>query len=138
MICFEIWINGERVCVAGAEDMRSIHASLISTKSIKGAVFMAGVDTVNADAKRQIAKWIDRELDVNDEIKLKIIESESPDNPESVNSFGKKDKNSETNHFHCSFCGLNEEEAGHIVVGFQANICCNCFNLIKDSFNEKA
>jgi len=138
MICFEVWVNDERACVAGAEKMRNMDASLITTNTINGAVFLVSVDTEDSKSLKESGNWIGRELNINDEIKVKIVESEAPDKPKSVKSFGTKLDVTGKKLIYCSFCGQSEEEAERIVAGFQANVCSECFKLLGEVFNEKA
>lgn len=138
MICFEAWVNGELACVAGAEKMENIHASLFYINTTNSAVFSVDVVTENSESLKESVKWIGRELNVNDEIKVKIVESEAPDKPQSVKSFGTKLDSTGKKHIHCSFCGQSEEEAERMVAGFQANVCSECFKLLEELFNEKA
>jgi len=141
MICFEVWINGERACVAGAEKMRSIHASLIYVNKIhgaNGAVFMVGVDTESSESLKESASWLGRELNINDEINIKIVESGTPDKPETVKSFGTKIGPNGDAVRYCSFCGKSEADAGRLVAGFNANVCSDCTNLAADIFRDEA
>jgi hypothetical protein len=138
MICYEVWVNGERACVAGAKKMKSLHASLIFPKQTSQALFMVGAETEPTESLKESANWIGRELNINDEIKIKIIESETPDKPESIKSFGTKIGSKGEKLVYCSFCGQSEKEAERIVAGFQANVCSECFKLLADIFNEKA
>jgi hypothetical protein len=74
----------------------------------------------------------------NDEVRIKIIESESPDKPASTKTFGTKTDPEGRKLVYCSFCGQSEKDAEKIVAGAGANVCSECFKLLEEIFHEKA
>ena len=137
MICYEVSVNGKRVCTAGAEKMRSVHASLIFPKQINRALFMVGVETEPTDSFRESASWIDRALKLNDEIKIKIVERKAADKPKSIKSFGTKTTATGKKKLSCSFCGKGEKQVPRLIVGPYANVCSECVQLALDILNDE-
>jgi hypothetical protein len=74
----------------------------------------------------------------NDEVRIKIIESQAPDKPASTKTFGTKSDPQGRKLIYCSFCGQSEKEAEKIVAGAGANVCSECFKLLEEIFHEKA
>lgn len=138
MICYEIWVNGERVCLAGAERIRGVQASLILPGHGKSALFFVNADTEPSETLRETFNWAHREIHLNDELKIKLVESETPDRPASVKSFGTKTEGTGEKKISCSFCGQSQDEVKKIVAGHQANVCSECFKLLEEIFNEQA
>jgi hypothetical protein len=138
MLCYEVWVNGERVCVAGAEGMSGMQALLARPGDGNAALFLVSGDTVPSKTLRETYEWLGRELHANDEVRIRLVESDSPDRPESVKSFGTKKEETGTKKVFCSFCGQGQDETKKIVAGFQANVCSECFELLGEIFNEKA
>jgi ClpX C4-type zinc finger protein len=137
MICYEVWVNGKRLCTAGAEKMRSIYASLIFPKQINRALFMVGVDTEPTKSLRENVFWVDRGLKLNDEIKIKIVERHTADKPKSVKSFGTKITASGKKKLSCSFCGKGEKQVPRLITGSGANVCSECVQLAVDILNDE-
>ena len=138
MLCYEVWVNGERACVAGAESMRGMQALVTRPGDRNIALFLVSGDTEPSKTLRETYTWLGRELHTNDEVRIKLVESDSPDRPESVKSFGTKTEETGAKQIFCSFCGQSQSEARKIVAGFQANVCSECFELLGEIFNEKA
>ena len=136
MHCYEIWINGKRVCVAGAANTRGVQATMILRNA--SSLFFVRADTEESISPRESFKWLSRELTPSDEVRIKIVESESPDKPESITTFGTKTDTEGRKLLHCSFCGQSEKEAKKMVTGFGANVCSECFKLLAESFGEQA
>lgn len=138
MICYEIWVNGERVCLAGAERIRGIQAMLILPDQGKSAHFFVNAETEPSETLMETFSWINREITVNDELKIKLVQSETPDHPSSIKSFGTKTEETGKKKIFCSFCGQSQDKAEKIVAGHQANVCSECFKLLGEIFNEQA
>ena len=46
MLCYEIWVNGKRACVAGAENVRGLQVSLIL--NVSAALLFVRADTAES------------------------------------------------------------------------------------------
>ena len=136
MLCYEVWVNGERACVAGAENLRGLQASLIL--NVSAALLFVRADTAESAPLRESFRWLSRELTCDDEVRIKIVESETPDKPEATQTFGTKTDTEGRKLVYCSFCAQSEKEAEKMVAGFGANVCSECFKLLEEIFHEKA
>ena len=131
MKCFEIRINGEKVCTAGVGDSGVLN-SFVSfmtrkeqdeTPNDSGAenlfITVSGIANLEEDASNHL-EWLHQDLNVGDEIVIKIIEASSCDEPNS----------SEVSYLACSFCGKGQAEVVQLVAGPRVFICNEC---IQDS-----
>jgi|SRR5216683_1263147 len=99
MLCFEVHLNGQRLCTAGIGDFGVLSAMItwVSHTPEKLARWAAEglpeidamrvdleVGGLNEDASeiREHVKWIKRSLAVGDEIKLQITEARESDSPQ--------------------------------------------------------
>ena len=98
MLCFEVHLNGQRLCTAGIGDFGVLSAMItwVSHTPEKpgrpSAAHRASdamrvdleVGGLNEDASeiREHVKWIKRSLAVGDEIKLQITEARESDSPQ--------------------------------------------------------
>lgn len=126
------------MCLAGAERIRGVQASLILPGHGNSALFFVSADTEPSETLMETFNWINRELKANDELKIKLVESATPDRPASIKSFGTKSEETGKKKIFCSFCGQSQDEAKKIVAGHQANVCSECFKLLGEIFNEQA
>lgn len=86
MIAFEIWLNGEHICTAGVEQKGSLNAittwakrtDSISEEELK---FYVGGLVCDSEDNNVFFKWIDRNLEVGDEINIKIVQASEVDKP---------------------------------------------------------
>lgn len=130
MKCFEITINGEKVCTAGVGDDGVLN-SIVSFVRRNNQDETAGSQTnevyesldirvggiANRDAgEMHNLEWLQRDLNVGDEIVIKIIEASSCDDPP-----GK-----EVSYMDCSFCGKKQAEVSKLIAGPAVFICNEC------------
>jgi hypothetical protein len=118
MICFEVYINGQKVCLAGVGDdgVLSVMASFIASSESQRTDFrVGGLIKVDAEIQQQV-EWIDREVNVGDDITIKIVESENYDTP----------MNGRTQYLQCSFCRKKQEEVSKLIAGSNNYICNEC------------
>lgn len=86
MICFEILVNGELACRAGADDLQSL-STLISWRR-KPFKLSADLEEPNPQIivggvteGRERPQWLEKALSVGDELTIRIVESSSADQP---------------------------------------------------------
>ena len=80
MRAFEIHLNGEKICVAGLEEgtlLFSIGCS--EDKRGEGGI---GLGMTGIRLTQETVRWQQRPLRINDEIQIKIVETETVDEPE--------------------------------------------------------
>lgn len=94
MIAFEIWVNGEHICTAGIQQFGSVSAITTWAKRIDSTsdkltegeheeeldLNVAGL-TYDSEGNNVFLKWINRTLEVGDEINLKIVQTSEVDKP---------------------------------------------------------
>lgn len=127
MKCFEVTINGQKVCTAGIGDYGVLNSVLsfvvgkessdptTPSQSLELAVFGVSTSTVGVSENLE---WLRRrDLMVGDEIVIRIIEASECDQPAST-------------YIDCSFCGKNQAEAKTLIAGPAVYICDEC---VRDS-----
>ena len=87
MKCFDLYINGEKICRAGMEELGVMSCIIGFAKESEHypedelAVSLGGL-YVNPAGDSVHPRWIERtNLNVGDEIKIRIVESEDSDLP---------------------------------------------------------
>ena len=130
MICFEVYINGQKVCLAGIgnDGVLSIMTTFIASGESQRTDFRVGVlIKIDAETQQQV-EWLDRELKVGDEITIKIVEAENYDAP----------MNGRTQSLQCSFCGKQQDEVSKLIAGPNNYICNECVVLCSQAIAEGA
>ncbi len=80
MRALEVYLNGEKLCVAGFADDVSLVAAVGFVNDLPCDLTVAGCIGSNRD----FAKWVNRDLNIGDEVAVKIVEAEGADQPISV------------------------------------------------------
>ena len=115
MICFEVNINGQKVCLAGVGDngVLSIMTTFFASSEMQKTDFRVGGSIkVDAETSQQM-DWVHRELAVGDVLTVKIVEADNYDLP----------SNQKTKYLQCSFCGKKQEEILNLIAGPNNYIC---------------
>jgi hypothetical protein len=82
MVCFEFWVNGTRVGVAGVGDQG------VLTTTVYGMVKDGAAESIRANVggvehpSGQRLNWLNRSLELGDSLMIKVVELESCDEPE--------------------------------------------------------
>ena len=133
MICFEVWINGEKKCIAGEEDI-TLSAFIAYIRSEKSENQGTSRISINISGTRNLGNnitqgvdWLKSELSIGDEIIIKITDSDHADNPTEIFP---KDKQE------CSFCKKTSSSVKKIIVGARAKICDECVELCIESIAD--
>ena len=89
MLCLEVAVNGERYCLAGADDVWAVYAKVASRRPILG-LFGSGFDLSvrgwrDGNSLREAigpywGEWV-RHLKVGDVVTTRLVESNVPDSP---------------------------------------------------------
>ena len=80
MRAFEIWVNGERVCVAGSEHTNVLNATITYLSRRQEFDMRVGA-IITDDDPRKYAYWVKRTLSIGDVVELKIVEVPEADDP---------------------------------------------------------
>jgi hypothetical protein len=140
MKCFEVTINGKTICTAGIEDgvlsaiLSYAKRRIISSEGSEDQALeinesldirVGGLEDIEPGASAHV-EWLVQEISVGDEIRIKIIDSTTCDEPTSK----------EITYVECAFCGKKQSEVQKLIAGPSAHICneCvgNCFRAIID------
>jgi len=80
MRAFEIHLNGKRLCVAGLEEgMLLFGLACTENKNGRGGV---GLDMTGMLLNQETVRWQHRSLQMNDEVRIKIVEARKVDKSE--------------------------------------------------------
>jgi ClpX C4-type zinc finger len=123
MKCFEITINGETVCTAGVGDDGVLNSVMSFAKRADAEtqpsesldLRVSGVANVEPGVMEHL-EWLHRDLNVGDEVLIRIIEASTCDKP--------NDK--EVSYLACSFCGKKQSEVSKLIAGPSVFICNEC------------
>ena len=84
MICLEVWVNGEKICLAGTGIGKGVLNSIIDLNSIgsEGAEKYINLH-VGALVNDEHLHWTEQRhpLEVGDEVIIKIVEADAADEP---------------------------------------------------------
>jgi hypothetical protein len=131
MKCFEVTINGKRVCTAGIGDDGVLTGILSFVKrkdSPEGTADAEGIQDSEslelrvgglenrAPGVSEHLKWLNQNLAVGDEIVIRIIEASQCDEPISR----------EEKRIQCSFCKKKQYEVVKLIAGPAVYICNEC------------
>jgi len=127
MICFDVEIDGEKVSRAGIGDFGvlaatvtwAMHRRQLSTgtdRSRKVRVSVGGMTNTGNNVDEMV-HWMNEELTVGNEIKIKIIESDKADEPieRTIEDSGPR----------CQFCQKKESEVSRLIYAPPNNYICN-------------
>lgn len=137
MKCFEVTINGEKVCTAGVGDDGVLTSIVSFVKSSRAADetresqdnYSENLDLrVGGLTNREFGltehlEWLHQDLAVGDEVVIRIIEASVCDEP----------KNKEVTYLQCSFCGKNQAEVVKLIAGPAVYICDECVGTSSDA-----
>lgn len=146
MLCLEVYRNGKFVCRAGGPHMWHLLANIsISMPEAPGSLSQGNgipqlvVNGMNCPepSTHEFVWWANGlPLNVDDEITVKLVDSEEYDSFDVASTYGTRNKDSEMPEFFCSFCGRNAKEVGGMNIGGYANICPICINKYSEQANE--
>jgi len=137
MKCFEVTINGERVCTAGVGDdgvLTSILSLVMSSNASDQNGESQNDNSENLDLRvgglanrehgvSEHVEWLHQSLAVGDEIVIRIIEASACDEPETK----------EETKFHCSFCDKKQFDVAKLIAGPGVYICNECIGSCTDA-----
>jgi hypothetical protein len=126
MKCFEIAINGEKVCLAGHEKNLSLSAAVTTFKNESTSLNIGSLLWEEGEIGGEDVFWEYKELGIGDAVSITIVESIEPDKPEGSFSSGVKIGPPTGVAKACSFCYKGEESVSVLIEGHQANICNEC------------
>src|ERR1700680_440330 len=82
MRAFEIYLNGKRICVAGMEQGELLFS--ISCSENKQGRSGVGLGMTGLSPTMEVVRWQQRALQINEQVRIKIVEAKTVDKPEVV------------------------------------------------------
>ena len=131
MKCFEVIINGKKVCTAGIEDNGVLTAILSFTRRKNSSELNAETQQLNYSESLDLSvgglanrgpkmnehiEWLNQNLAVGDEILIRIIEAPECDEPNTK----------EVSYLECSFCKKKQAEVVKLIAGPAVFVCNEC------------
>lgn len=136
MLCYEVILNGTRICVAGHTSARLLSTSLISSRGADTASLRVDADLVVTPTHLESVRWTELPLRIGDELLIRVTDSATADVPKPVRSFGRRVSPAGETEDCCSFCG--EEGEIRLIKGIAGNICDKCVALCQEILEEEA
>lgn len=137
MLCYEIWVDEKRLCIAGHKDAVSLQASIFATKGTDRPSMVVSAIIKSGDKASEDARWAKTSLSIGSDVKIRVVDSLKPDVPETLAVFGARLHPNGTSELFCSFCGRSENEDQPIIQGETANICLECAETASDALRDK-
>lgn len=82
MICFDVYLNGEKLCRAGKTDLRVMTCILSWAKAEHELKLSVGGLSVLGSGGNAHSRWPEfSNLKIGDEISIKIVDADNPDEP---------------------------------------------------------
>ncbi len=141
MLCFEIYLNGKRVCRAGGKDMWHFHTAVSFLKEKNRPQFVVnGMNDPSGEPSKltEFVHWVEESaLKIGDDLQVRVVDSEEPEPYQVSHSYGTRTPAEGEAEYFCSFCGKNARDVG-MVIDPKANICHECldrFRPKKDSLD---
>ena len=131
MKCFEVTINGERVCTAGVGDDGALTTIVSFVKRNTASDETGGSQNNNYSESLNLRvgglanrepgvtehlEWLHQDLAVGDEIIIRITHASTCDEP----------KSKEVTNVECSFCAKKQAEVAKLIAGPAVFICSEC------------
>jgi hypothetical protein len=135
MLCYEVLLNGARVCLAGDTRARLLSTSLISSRGADIASLRVDADLVVTPTHLESVRWTEASLRIGDELLIRITDSATADVPKPVQSFGRRITAVGETEDSCSFCG--EKGEVRLIKGIAGNICDKCVALCQEILEEE-
>ena len=127
MICFEVSINGKRVCLAGIGDsgVLSTIVNWVNGNHDRLDIHVGGLTQIGINESQHVS-WIDQQLIVGDEVSIRIVESVVCDEPD-------KDK---VRFEGCLYCGKSRSEGAKLISGSYGFLCFECVEVCTKIISE--
>jgi hypothetical protein len=129
MKCFEVKVNGEKLCTAGIGD-DGVLTTVVSFAKRSNSTDETAQDSDNPERLHlrvsgvagpepgvmEHLEWLDQSLSVGDEITIRIVETPECDKP----------NNREETPIECSFCRKRQDQVEKLIAGPAVFICNEC------------
>lgn len=134
MKCFEVTVNNQDPVVVGDASAALVQGSLfLATKGKGGVVFSSYVESEPNKAENR--EWIGAVLDVGDEIRIRLVDSEFPDPPQSSSLHGEAVEPS-SHLLACSMCRRKRNQVKRLLAAGNVSICDECVARCVESLGQ--
>lgn len=140
MICFEIWINGIRKNLIGSDDAEEFGACLNANPLIDPPHISLDLSGYIANEKEypHELRWGTLNIKSGDEVAIKIIESNTPDEPQLIRyNEGIIESEEQTQAMLCSNCGKSHFETDKWVRSSRITLCYECVKLMSEIMEKE-
>jgi hypothetical protein len=131
MISYQIMVNGRKAFTAGAEPEDALEVRIDKLPGHESIVLSVTAFSPNKYADEASSNWGMHQLEVGDEISLKVAEADVIDEPQSVEPIA---NNQEL--LYCGFCKKSQHEVNHLVSGNDFSICNECIVMCSEIITE--
>ena len=141
MLCFKVEINNDSVCLAGVGHSGVLtavlswvadHQPALAPEERPPVVLNVGGLSGGGKGTAQFVDWINRDLNIGDEIRITIIDAIECDKPTTTSL--RRDLTDRTT---CSFCAKKGSEVEEMVTGPDVYICNECIARFAESMSDR-
>ncbi len=120
MICFKIEVNHEEVCTAGVGEFGVLTASVswvqnrrqtsADVRDTTAVALVVGGLTDNGSVNDQFVDWVRKRLSVGDEVRIRVIDSSSVDEPAEKSQYDPADRIEKAREYYEEMRRISESE----------------------------
>lgn len=136
MLCFEVWVNGEKRYVAGHQRMHNIQTTVACRPNAEEAHIFTSVSARDENDRFKDHRWSNIPLRQGDQVTVKITDS-PPDEADQVVRYGASFYENDHKVTTCSFCGRSDKEVSHMLTHPGANVCNDCIVTLYDILDQE-
>jgi hypothetical protein len=139
MLAFEVWINGKKEYTVGFKDADEFGVYISSHPELQddsASIEASGYALSGAEFPDEI-NWGSKSIKVGDEVVVKLVESENPDEPmRTKHGIG---LTTGCNHaMLCSICGKSDGEIKSMIRANKIAVCNECLGALVDMSRDES
>jgi ClpX C4-type zinc finger len=137
MLCYEVILNGTKICLAGHSSARLLIASLVAGRGADAASLQVDAQLAETPQQTDDVRWADLPVQIGDELLIRVMNATTAEIPKHRRSFGRRITSTSTGEVEdsCSFCG--EKGEVRLIKGTAGNICDKCVTLCQEILEEE-
>lgn len=126
MKCVQVLLNGKPYCTAGHEAVADLAIQITYAPNADvGHLSVIGIFPKDILAPAPNDPWLQTEITLNDEVAVRIVDSDKPDVTTKVRA-AKSESGNDVITLLCSFCDKSESEVLKLITGPGVYICNEC------------
>lgn len=130
MLCYEITINEVETFLVGHACVENMQFSVTYHQSLSSPHTLAFAKISKPDGPVEWVEWQSHVLTIGGEVRIKIVESDTPKEPKKYEPLGTKINASGKSEQFCSFCGTSQHDSKKMFRGAGGNICGECVEML--------